>query len=315
MTRVFSRVLGLCGGSVLFLASTGYGDAPVDFQTEVFPIFEARCFKCHSDEKQKGDLRLDSPAWILRGSENGKVLTAGDADDSPLYYLTTFDPDDPDYMPSKGKGLTKAEQQLLKRWIDEGAHFGEDMGGGMMAMAGAVPSPSGVGSKYTDDLPLPPATYEMPETMAAVVEKLEAMGLAVDTVNHDANYVEVSYTYAVKQKAYSLSLLEPVAGAVVKLNFARSKVEDGQLAGLGKFKQVSHLDLRNTSVTDAALEAVGELEGLEYLNLFGTSVTDAGLAKLHRLKGLRRIYLHGTKATPQGIARLERAIPGLKVVR
>ncbi len=294
----------------------GYGlsKEPVDFYEDVFPFLEARCFKCHSDEKQKGDLRLDSPAWIVRGSENGEVFTPGDANDSPLYYLTTFDEDDPDYMPSKGKGLTGPEKELLRRWIDEGADFGDGMGD-MMAMSSMVPPGADVKSKYTDELPLPPASYELSQSLAEAVVALKMKGVLVDTVNHDAQFLEISYTYVVDRDAYSLSLLDPIVAAVVKLNYGRSAVSDGQLEGIGRFESLSYLDLRNTAISDASLEEIRDLASLEYLNLYGTAVTDSGLRSLYKMKNLQQIYLHNTSVTTAGVRALQKALPNLRVVR
>ncbi|MBD5779502.1 hypothetical protein IEN85_08350 [Pelagicoccus sp. NFK12] len=314
MLRLKESIGFFLAGVFLSEGSWMSAHATVDFYHEVFPILEARCFKCHSDEKQKGDLRLDSPAWILRGSENGKILTPGQADDSPLYYLTTYDPDDPDYMPSKGKGLTVGEQGLLRRWIEEGARFGDEASS-MMEMSEAVPPSSSVGKKYTEDQPLPPATYDIPTQFAETVESLRELGLLVDTVNHDANRLELSFTYAGDERAFEWNRIEPLAASVVKLGFARSKVSDRQLAKLPVFENLRSLDLRDTAITDAALESVGELEGLESLNLYGTAVTDAGIAHLYRLKQLRQLYLRGTSVSAAGANRLQQAIPGLRVLR
>lgn len=314
MTVLHTCVRSILLGVANSIVPIALGEEPVDFYHDVFPFLEARCFKCHSDEKQKGDLRLDSPAWIMRGSENGDVFTPGDANDSPLYYLTTFDEDDPDYMPSKGKGLTGAEKELLRRWIDEGADFGEGMGD-MMAMSSMVPPGADVKSKYTDEVPLPPASYELSQSFAKTVAALEMKGLLVDTVNHDAEFLEISYTYAVDNDAYSLSLLDPVAQAVVKLNYGRSAVTDGQLEGIGRFEKLSYLDLRNTAISDETLEEIRRLDTLQYLNLYGTSVTDSGLKSLHKLKNLRQIYLHNTAVTGAGVRALQKALPELRVVR
>lgn len=313
MTRLYSGIGGLLLGGSSILATIVWAEEPVDFYDDVFPFLEARCFKCHSDEKQKGDLRLDSPAWILRGSENGDVFTPGDANDSPLYFLTTFDEDDPDYMPSKGKGLSEQEKGLLKRWIDEGANFGEGMDG-MMAMSAELAPASEVKGKYTDDVPLPPASYEISVNLRGAVSSLEAAGLRVDTVNHDATYLEITYTYVTDAESLDLGLLEPVVEKVVKLNYSRSSVVDGQLRGIGRFKNVSYLDLRKTAISDEALEEVRALDKLEYLNLYGTSVTDDGLKALDGLEKLRRIYLYDTKVTESGVRALRKANPSLQVI-
>ena len=43
---------------MFLLPGTSHG--AIDFKTQVYPILEAHCFKCHGEKKQKGDLRLDT---------------------------------------------------------------------------------------------------------------------------------------------------------------------------------------------------------------------------------------------------------------
>jgi len=56
----------------------------VTFDKEIRPIFEASCFNCHGDEKQKADLRVDSLEAVLKGGEDGKVVIPGDSAKSLL---------------------------------------------------------------------------------------------------------------------------------------------------------------------------------------------------------------------------------------
>ena len=43
---------------MFLLSGTSHG--AIDFKTQIYPILEAHCFKCHGEKKQKGDLRLDT---------------------------------------------------------------------------------------------------------------------------------------------------------------------------------------------------------------------------------------------------------------
>lgn len=108
----------------------------VDFEKQILPIIKAKCFKCHQSEhtddtgklkKPKGGLILDSAAGIKKGGKEDKekVLQAGKGADSTLYTVTTLPESDDKAMPPEGKGdrVTKEEQALIKKWIDEGANF------------------------------------------------------------------------------------------------------------------------------------------------------------------------------------------------
>src|SRR3989442_7218197 len=56
----------------------------VTYAKDIRAIFEESCFRCHGEERQKGDLRLDSLQAVLKGGEDGKVVVPGDSKKSFL---------------------------------------------------------------------------------------------------------------------------------------------------------------------------------------------------------------------------------------
>src|SRR6185436_15270407 len=51
---------------------------------DIRPLLEASCFRCHGEEKQKGELRLDSHEAVLKGGGDGKVVVVGNSQKSLL---------------------------------------------------------------------------------------------------------------------------------------------------------------------------------------------------------------------------------------
>jgi hypothetical protein len=114
----------------------GSNASAVDFEKEILPIFKERCFDCHQKErtdektgkvkKPKGKFRMDSAALLLKGGSEGSNIVPGDAAKSTVYTSVTLPETDELAMPPEGKGdrLTKAQQDLIKAWITEGAKFG-----------------------------------------------------------------------------------------------------------------------------------------------------------------------------------------------
>ncbi len=49
----------------------------VVYKDIVQPILEMRCVQCHNANKQKGGLRMDNMAMLLKGGEDGPVFVAG----------------------------------------------------------------------------------------------------------------------------------------------------------------------------------------------------------------------------------------------
>lgn len=102
----------------------------VEFARHIQPILEAACVNCHREDDAKGRVRLDTLAACMASPEGelGPVLTKGDPDQSGLFVSTTLPEDDDLVMPPVKEGLLTAEQQdLLKRWIADGAEWPEDV--------------------------------------------------------------------------------------------------------------------------------------------------------------------------------------------
>ena len=95
----------------------------VDFVTQVQPLLETTCVRCHGPEKPKGGLRLDNKAAAFKGGEDGVVIVPGDPAKSPLYTSTVLPQDDDKKMPPKDETFTKAQAELLKQWIEQGAKW------------------------------------------------------------------------------------------------------------------------------------------------------------------------------------------------
>src|SRR6266700_559910 len=58
----------------------------VTYATDIKPILDKSCIKCHGSEKQKGKLRLDSLEAVLKGGEDGKVVEPGKSEESILVH-------------------------------------------------------------------------------------------------------------------------------------------------------------------------------------------------------------------------------------
>jgi hypothetical protein len=93
------------------------------FDSDIKPIFEKSCVKCHGTEKQKAKLRLDSLAAAKKGGEDGDILSVGKSEKSRLVHSVARILDEDENMPPEGKGdpLTKDQVGLIRAWIDQGA--------------------------------------------------------------------------------------------------------------------------------------------------------------------------------------------------
>ena len=89
------------------------------FEEKVRPILATRCQRCHSEDKQKGSLRLDSSAALLTGGDSGAAIVPGKPDESLLIQAVRYEAFE---MPPDGK-LADDEIAVLSQWIQAGAFW------------------------------------------------------------------------------------------------------------------------------------------------------------------------------------------------
>lgn len=90
--------------------------ATVSFASDVFPIIQSRCINCHGGDRTEEGLVMLTYADILAGSDNGPVITPGDATNSLLAELVSTQK-----MPKRGPKLTLPQVQIIIDWINQGA--------------------------------------------------------------------------------------------------------------------------------------------------------------------------------------------------
>jgi mono/diheme cytochrome c family protein len=100
------------------------GEAP-RFETDVLPLFQAKCLRCHGDKAKKAELDLRTRAGILKGSESGPVIQPGKPQESLLYEMVHSGK----MPPGKADKLGPAEVEIIRRWIVAGAPFASDGAG------------------------------------------------------------------------------------------------------------------------------------------------------------------------------------------
>ncbi|MCH2024814.1 MAG: PSD1 and planctomycete cytochrome C domain-containing protein [Verrucomicrobiales bacterium] len=85
------------------------------WDTDIAPIFQSNCVKCHGGAKKKGGLDLRSYESLLEGAESGPVIVHGSAEESELFRVVLKGSDP--HMPPKGQ-LDEKNINDLRLWID-----------------------------------------------------------------------------------------------------------------------------------------------------------------------------------------------------
>lgn len=324
---IFSPALMPFAASLLSLPAALHA-APVKFESEVLPFLEKKCVECHrapyEDKngkvvKPKAGLRMDGAWAFTAGSENGAVLKVGDAAKSELYVRVTLPQDDDDFMPPQGKAdpLTPAELDLFKRWINEGADFGEWIG----SLEGKP--------ETTAETETAPAAMTVSETQQIyqrlgegltlpdekVLESITTAGGRVLPLAQTSPLLSVDFRLAgADAKDEAILSASSVAANIAHLDLSRTSATDAALAIVAETPRLVRLDLNNTAIGDEGLKQLKGLKELRYLNLHGTAVTDAGLDHLKSLGSLDAVYLWQSKVTEAGAKKLKSALPDARII-
>jgi len=89
------------------------------FEANIRPVLFDTCGECHLDD-EKGNLRVDSRAALLKGGENGPAIVPGDPDKSLLIQAIRRVGDAPQ-MPKKKAKLPDATIANFVEWVKQGA--------------------------------------------------------------------------------------------------------------------------------------------------------------------------------------------------
>jgi mono/diheme cytochrome c family protein len=286
--------------AILLAAIPALADTKVDFAKQIQPIFEKSCIKCHGPEKQKGGLRLDQKEAALKGGKDAVAIVPGDAAKSDLYRRITLPDGSDDVMPNQGSLLSKAETDLIRDWINQGATWPES------AIAKTEKPVSSEPTKLPD-------VKSSPAELKAIAN-LDTLGISVRPIAQGVNWHEANLRGYTNAADNALVQLKDVT-TLMELNLSGTKFSDASAANLKLLVNLTHLHLEHTPIKDAGLANVEGMTHLAYLNLFDTSITDAGLEHLTGLTNLQNLHLWQTKVTDAGVAKLQKTLPKCNIVQ
>jgi mono/diheme cytochrome c family protein len=229
------------------------------YVTRIAPLFETRCISCHGQTRAKGQLRLDSFAAVIRGSE--------------LFHRISLPPGDDKAMPPSGKAaLTPDEVTVIRLWIAAGAS------GDIRTIKGA-PKPV-LEVKIPDSDPAVVQRQRAP--LAAAVAQLQARFPGM-IIYESRNSADLDVDASLKGAAFGdadLAALMPLKARIIRADFSGTSITDASAPALATMTALTRLRLARTTVTDKTVEALAGLKALKSVSLVNTRVNEAALTPL-----------------------------------
>src|SRR3954454_6805972 len=101
--RIFTLLMFATAGAALAGDAAPTREQIEFFESKVRPVLAEHCYSCHSVEakKNKGGLRMDSRAALLKGGDTGPALVPGEPDKSLIIRAITHVDDHLKMPPAK----------------------------------------------------------------------------------------------------------------------------------------------------------------------------------------------------------------------
>ncbi len=275
----------------------------------VQPVLQARCYSCHGTTRQKGKLRLDEPALLLRGGKNGSVLAEPGGEEAELVRRLLLPLNDKKHMPPKNKTqLTAAETALIHWWVKSGASFDKKVK--------EVETPEKIKTTLQDlenpmsiavvaEKPLEPVDAADPKALQALRER----GVVILPVSAGSNYLTVNFVSVENASDADVAMLKPLQKQIITLKLADSRITDSAMQIIGSFRNLRTLYLERTPITDKGLARLASLKELQHLNLVGTNISTTGLLSLSTLPALKSMFLYQTAVAKSDWNKLQDSFP------
>lgn len=296
----------------------------IDFEKQVLPIFETHCLECHQKPVIKGGrlmnpkagLRMDGLVHLMFGSADGPVIVPNYPSKSVLYSRVTLPDRDDDRMPPKGDPLTTDQKDVVRRWIAQGADFGN--------WEGATDGIDELKSRGVDSSVKVPEFVTFYVNLAKGVQPVDPKivssvarksGLLIRPIGINSPLLEARVvTEFSKVSDESLDALQSLSSVLVRLDLHATSISSDGCRILSEFENLTELNLRGCNIDDAAFENIMSLPKLQSLNLGQTGVSSESLFNTRHLPNLEKLNVWKTQISKSDIVRYKEENPQLIIV-
>jgi len=246
----------------------------------VQPILEAKCISCHSAQKAKGELIMETKESLIKGGKDGKLWDTTESNFGLLMQRIHLPLESRKHMPPQGKPqLTDDEISILYHWIKRGASF--------TAKVDSLPQKDSLRllamplfqTIETDDY-----TFASPDEKK--VQALNNNYRVVKPLAIGSPALGVEFFSKEQFQSQQLKDLLDVKNQIVTLNLTKMPVTDEDLKTIGQFINLRKLNLSFTDITGATLQELNKLKELKILSVSGTQIK---AANLYLLSGLTKL--------------------------
>ena len=132
------RQFALLALSSVALVAADFSPEQLVLSAEARGVLAHHCTKCHGQQKQKGELRLDTKELALKGGEDGAVFVPEKPAESEIMKRVLLPKGHDEAMPPKDGPLEQADIETLQKWIAAGAPWPDGETAGIVFQRAAI---------------------------------------------------------------------------------------------------------------------------------------------------------------------------------
>jgi uncharacterized membrane protein len=262
------------------------------FDDLIMVSLKQKCIQCHGIERQKGNLRMDSKEWFMKGGKDGLVVNLKDLDKSEILKRIFLDLNEDHHMPPKKKEqLSDEEKDIFEWWIKAGAPFSKKVS--EIEKSASIDSILHV---YHEKLISFKTKKEIERIQInslteASLQSLIKSGWAVSLVSKTDNHLRVSGFNLEKTMDSSLEQLIEIKDYIVELKLSFQKLNEKQISIISALTNLEKLWLDHSSLTGKSVHKLSTLKSLKYLNISNNELNAEDIIPLKDLVHLEKLYI------------------------
>lgn len=296
-------------------------DEVVVYPYLVEPVLEAKCYSCHNESKQKGNLAMYTPELLMKGGKHGPILVAGDAAESEMYKRVTLPESDEEFMPPEGKTpLTDEEISILEFWIDSvNVDFTKTFAQLNAPEEIQLIAANKLNLMYSGKL----ASDAMPKVNVLDTKTIDALiaeGFQVRELVLGSSLLDITLpdnTVDIKDESdlnKKIALLVAIKDNVIRLDMGGNGVKDEYLKSIAELNNLQQLKLPSNPITDKGITYLKQLSSLKSVNLYKTNISKVCLSQFSEMTNLRKVYAWQTSISSEDVVSFNTNEEGPKII-
>jgi len=281
---------------------TGNTDSLQIYASFIQPSFEKNCYECHSEEYKEGGLILDSFSELFKEANYHTSIVPYIPELSEALSRIRLPHGHKKRMPPRQEGLSYAEVQILKYWIEIGADS--------LAIFNSASMSDELKYLMMKDYQLD--FYEKSGTEkldldsldSSTLSQLGSAGFKLEYLAENNLLLNVSFTND-SINIESIEMLNTVSDRIHELNLSKCNLTADKLNRLKDCRLLQSIDISGNPIDVMVVDFLSKCSNLKTIKLNRTELDDEAAKSILEAVSAERIYLFETNISEDEVKDLQ----------